>query len=383
MQPERITFFEDRFSAVYGAQENLLLLAVAARDSGIAVEFATIGEGPLAEAARARGLDVRIVPAPAFLRTFRKGWIRGRLSTRLSAAVQAFAYSIRLHRQLLAGGTDLVVASSIRSALLLSRTRLSRRVRTLLFVQNSTPFGAYAVAAAVGTDRIALISRGSGTTFPRWSGAWLRGRTTLLPSGRDLERFVAAGATEPASVPADGIDVLTICSINERKGLHVLARSIAEVRARGVDCRMSVVGDTSDAESERYLEKVRTFADDNGVPLALHGWQDDVVPFLAATDIFALASFNEGLPGVIIEAMAAGLPVVATDAGGCAEIVDEGSTGYIVPVGDTAALADRIHRLATDAGLRDEMARRGRLLAAEDFTLDAFRRRLLAVVGDI
>lgn len=84
----------------------------------------------------------------------------------------------------------------------------------------------------------------------------------------------------------------------------------------------------------------------------LLGYVGDMGSWYSAFDVFLLTSQNEGAPVVAIEALAAGVPVVATDAGGTRTVVDDGESGYVVPVGDVEALAGRLAQLRDDAGLR-------------------------------
>ncbi len=102
----------------------------------------------------------------------------------------------------------------------------------------------------------------------------------------------------------------------------------------------------------------------------LLGERHDIESILMATDIFVLSSRKEGLPYTIIEAMMAGLPVVASQVGGLPELVDEGITGYLVPAREPVALANAIQRLLKDKVLRQRMGAQGRTKALQAFTLD-------------
>jgi glycosyltransferase involved in cell wall biosynthesis len=105
----------------------------------------------------------------------------------------------------------------------------------------------------------------------------------------------------------------------------------------------------------------------------LSGPRRDVPDLLARSDVFALASRSEGGPISILEAMAAGLPVVASDVGGVRELVADGATGLLVPAGDPDALAAALQRLRADPELRRRLGAAGRERVAERFTLSALR----------
>ena len=106
----------------------------------------------------------------------------------------------------------------------------------------------------------------------------------------------------------------------------------------------------------------------------LAGERDDVGELLAAADLFVLSSRSEGLPLSILEAMAAGLPVVASDVGGVPELVVDGETGLLVPPGDPHALAAAIDRLLDDPDLRRRLGAAGRLRVSEQFDLESTQR---------
>jgi glycosyltransferase involved in cell wall biosynthesis len=109
----------------------------------------------------------------------------------------------------------------------------------------------------------------------------------------------------------------------------------------------------------------------------LTGERDDVADLMSALDVFLLTSSREGMPNAVMEAMAVGLPCVVTDAGGSAELVVHGETGYVCPVGDQDGLATSVRRLLDDAAARDRFAAAGRARVACEFSPE----RMAAVTG--
>jgi glycosyltransferase involved in cell wall biosynthesis len=106
----------------------------------------------------------------------------------------------------------------------------------------------------------------------------------------------------------------------------------------------------------------------------LLGERTDVVELLAGADVFVLSSRSEGLPLSILEAMAAGLPVVASAVGGIPELVVDGKTGFVVPPGDAKALAEALRTLVADAELRRRFGAEARRRAEEHFSVQTARR---------
>jgi glycosyltransferase involved in cell wall biosynthesis len=100
------------------------------------------------------------------------------------------------------------------------------------------------------------------------------------------------------------------------------------------------------------------------------GHRDDVPARLADGDIFVLPSRSEAFPNAVLEAMAAGLPIVASGVGGIVELIDEGETGWLAPPGDARVLADRLCRLMNDPGLASRLGDAARAKAQARYSFD-------------
>lgn len=124
--------------------------------------------------------------------------------------------------------------------------------------------------------------------------------------------------------------------------------------------------DSLDADVENHKLSEQVF---------LTGFRNDIPRVLAASDVLVLPSFREGTPRVITEAMASGLPVIATDIAGIPEQIVSEENGYRVPTGDSEALADRLKELLSDVELREQMASRG-LARSERFSIDTMIEEL-------
>ena len=135
-----------------------------------------------------------------------------------------------------------------------------------------------------------------------------------------------------------------------------LLTTLAGLRVRGVEALLLLVGDGDDRE------RLEQRAHDLGLAKSclFLGYQEDVAQWYAVCDAVVLTSVSEGTPVTIIEALAAGRPVVATKVGGVPDVVDEGETGFLVRPGDTHALAERLEILARDPERRTAMGETGR-----------------------
>lgn len=193
----------------------------------------------------------------------------------------------------------------------------------------------------------------------RWlpHDAW--DRVKVVHCGIDPEAF-----PEPGPMPAEGLRMVNIGRLSEQKGQLILMPVMSRVAGTEEDTQLTLIGD---GELRGALEaEIAARRLEGHVTLA--GWQteEEVRAALAGCHALVLPSFAEGLPMVIMEAMAAGRPVISTYVAGIPELVQDGVTGWLVPAGDDAALADAVMVLAAmPAEDRAALGRAGRARVLE------------------
>ena len=191
------------------------------------------------------------------------------------------------------------------------------------------------------------------------------GRTPshVVPLGIDLDRFGSARPALEKQRPLVG----TVARLAPQKD-H---RTLVEAARLVPEAEFVLVGD---GELREELERLA-----EGLPVRFLGARDDVPELLASFDVFALPSLYEGLCLAVIEAQAAGVPVVATPVGGIRETVVDGETGLLVPPGDPPALARAIRRLLEDRPAAEAMATEARRRVRERFSIDRMVEETLAL----
>jgi glycosyltransferase involved in cell wall biosynthesis len=168
--------------------------------------------------------------------------------------------------------------------------------------------------------------------------------------------------------PRDRPRAICVARFVPRKRHDVLLRAAAALRDRGVALELELVGyGPIEPEMKRLTAELGL---DAQVVFTGRLRQSAITSRLLEADLFVLTSLWEGMPGSVLEAMAAGLPVVATDASGTNEVVIPGETGLLVPPGDVEATADALARLAGDPGLRRRMGEGGRRRVEEHFSFE-------------
>lgn len=162
--------------------------------------------------------------------------------------------------------------------------------------------------------------------------------------------------------------LLYVGRLAAEKGLPVLFESLRQLKQRNYDFELTLVGDG--AERRDLEELARRAGIPERVVFAGFAGQEEVAEHLRQSDVFILPSFAEGVPVSLMEAMACGVPVIATYVGGIVELIEPGVTGLLVPPSDAAALRDAIARYLDDHALRDRVSRQGREKVVSDFNLD-------------
>lgn len=332
-----------------GAQAHVLDLAAGLRERHELMVVAG-GQGWLAE--RLRALGVRFARVPELTSPIRPG-----LDMQATANLAGLLRDFR---------PDLVHAHSFKAS------HLARVAAALVGTPTVvTPHG-WNFNAGYGLRRRAVgvaVEAASGRLCRRVicvceADRQLAIRLRVLPADRlvtvhngvsDDPRRATPGAAATPPV------LLTVGRLVAEKDHPTLLRALAQVRA---PLQLDIVGDGPREGELRALIGELGLSD----RVRLLGHQDDVPDRLAAAHAFALVSHKEGFPISILEAMRAGLPVVASAVAGVPEAVADGHSGYLVGRGEVTALADRLHWLATQPALRERMGAAGRARYEAEFT---------------
>lgn len=184
------------------------------------------------------------------------------------------------------------------------------------------------------------------------------------PTGRSVRQELGISKDDPV--------IGSIAVLRPQKAIHLLLRATAELRRRFPRLRTLVAGDGPERAS---LERQARALGLEGVVVFL-GYRDDVPDLLAALDVFVSTSSFEGSPLALLEAMAAGRPIVATAVGGVPDLIEHGIHGLLVPPGDSHAIAEAIALLLEESDRRRMMGEAGRERQRREFQIDVMVRRL-------
>lgn len=192
-------------------------------------------------------------------------------------------------------------------------------------------------------------------------------------SGVDTTRFAEV------AIPPGPPVFLMIARLLRHKGVFEFAAAAKILRRRYPQARFKLLGPFDPNPSAISHAEVNAWVADGS--LEYLGETRDVRPYLASCSVFVLPSYGEGLSRTVLEAMSTGRAVVTTDGPGCAEPVEEGMTGFVVPVRNAEALTAAMEKFVTDPSLIAKMGAAGRRRVEENYDVRAINRILLAGMG--
>lgn len=209
-----------------------------------------------------------------------------------------------------------------------------------------------------------------------------------IPNGVDTERFEPGSAERrwalrrEMGLPAEQPVALYVGVLDQRKNVEWLARQWVAQDAFGTGALLLAVGPQSRDDPEGVLrQRLAEIARQHPLRFALHDFHADVIPYYQAADLLVLPSYKEGLPNVVLEAMASGLPCVAARASGSRELIVEGETGFTYPPDDAEGLAVAVRRCLGPGGVA--LGAQARALAERRYAIRAVADRYEALYAEL
>jgi glycosyltransferase involved in cell wall biosynthesis len=351
----RIAYVVTRADAVGGASIHVLEMGRAMRDQGHDVLVLVGGAGPVTELLAAAGVPFRS------LQTLRRAIhpLRDlRAFGELTAALRAFQ-------------PDLVSTHTAKAGWL-GRAAAARLEIPAIYTPHGLPVGARMPGAA---GRFFLLAE-------RAAARWARAIVCVSGQERQLALQHRIGRPEqlvvihngvrdvPASLRAapgkpGPVKIVSVARFEPPKDHALLLRALARLRSQ--DWQLDLVGGGPLESASRVLAHELGIAE----RVRFLGYRKDVDAVLAQAQVFALCSRSEALPRSVLEALRAGLPVLATDVGGIREAVDNGESGFLVPAGDELTLADAMAGILADGALRQRLGAQARLTYESRFRVES------------
>ncbi|MDQ1331507.1 MAG: hypothetical protein QG578_1775 [Thermodesulfobacteriota bacterium] len=231
--------------------------------------------------------------------------------------------------------------------------------------------------------KIILVADSLRSRFP---GTVSDDRFITIYNGVDLAEFKKGGPSDrmkkTLEIEENDLLLTVFARVEPLKGQKHLIEACGSILSRLQNFRIFFAGEITD---KKYQRECLALAESLNIRerIVFAGYRTDIGDILSKTDIVLLPSLFEAFPRAVIEGMAAGKAVIATDAGGAAEAVEDGVTGFVVPPEDPAALAEKILLLAGDGEMRLRMGKAGRLRAEKLFSIEENVRKTELVYHEL
>jgi len=208
-------------------------------------------------------------------------------------------------------------------------------------------------------------------------------KCVLLENGIDTQEYVRKQSVREArttlGLPQSGFLIGAVGRLAAEKGFDLLIRSIPTLLECGLDVRLAIVGEGGERKSLERLATQLGIAD----RVILPGWQPDVRSYFEAMDVFALSSHREGLPNVLLEAMALEVPVIATRVNGVPRLVQDGRNGFLIEPGDGEGLSIALAGLLKNPTLRNVFAVAARRMVETKYSFTTRIQRLKRIYDEL
>ena len=214
-------------------------------------------------------------------------------------------------------------------------------------------------------DRYVCVSNAV-AQFSRRQAGLPQEKLVVIPNGIDLAKFPAADRRPPLGMSPARRWVACVGRLDRQKGIDWLLRTAPQWLVQLSDCDLVLVGKGAEQSSLQRLARRLGIAD----RVFFAGWRGDVPEILAASDLLVLPSRWEGMPNVVLEAMASRRPVLATRVEGVLELLGAEDEAQTVSWGDSRGLVAKLVRLLTDRPLAAELGQRNRRRAEQEFSID-------------
>jgi glycosyltransferase involved in cell wall biosynthesis len=353
-------------------------------------------DGPLRQQLIDAGAEVHLLPLSPDVINTRKDSLGGKTLLQIRNVWTTFWFALKLRKKIREWKIDIVHTNSLKADIIggvaakLARRPLLWHVRDRIEDDYLPPLVARVFRRLARMLPDCVIANSAATLHTL--GLRKLDHSAAIHSGVDFGSRVSVvhdgtfertnpQASNPVWAPVLGL----VGRISPWKGQHIFIRAASQVRERFPNARFQIIGSALFNENE-YDKFIRDLTQSLAMQDSIEftGFRTDVPDLIARMDVLVHASVvGEPFGQVVIEGMAAGKPVVATNGGGVPEIVRDGETGYLVPMGDADAMAQAMTRLLENPALATRMGEQGRQRVRDHFTIQATARRVEKLYEDV
>lgn len=359
---------------IYGNQKYILLILKFLDKNRVKPLLATTMDGKLPNKIRETGHENIIIPPPKRLTKFGGSLLYNNLVDKLLTGIALVRYNLKLAKLLKNRNIDLIYCNNLRSLLCIGLAAKLCRIPCIWYIKGESDSRILDRLGFIIADKILFIAESlKQVEYPVLMGKYTH-KIDVLKIGVDLENINSSMKRnsgvikQELKIRDENINIVTVGQLSPQKGIDYLLEAFRNTKEVFPNIMLLVVGHfVSHEYKNKLFNLVKKYKLDDNVIFT--GWRDDSINIVSYMHIFVSASLSEGVPRSIIEAMALGKPVVATDVGGVSETVIVGETGFVVKPAEPKALSDAIIKLIKDENLRKKFGEKAKEIAFKEYSI--------------
>ena len=369
---KRIIFVEARFNSVYGAQISMMELMECLDRQKWQAQLLTTQEGELTKEADRRGIPYKVIPLSPIANVFGRKIGSYSFWNKLRVFGALIILNFRLWRYIKSKCFDVIYVNDERALIYSLFSRYFSRVPLVWYVRGPGVGGWLTSLSVSVADHILLIASRLKESFPKYLHEKLLLKSTVLHTGFNFQLYA------PVQLPSRSFfKIGYVGSIVNNKGIHLIIKLVERLKKRGFKVKVDLIGGMA-AGHEDYYNEMKQGVEERQLSECINflGFHSDPLPFYESFDLTLLPSMGEGLPRVLVESLAKGTPVVASDVGGCREIIRDSYLGVTFPSGDMDKLEKAVVDMFNDKILNTlEKKKKRQKFIKDNFSMNAYCQR--------
>ena len=351
----RIMFLESRYDSYYGAQKSMMTLIRSLDKTFFDFKIVTTGIGKFI-----RGVEkdsdykVDVIKMGKKANIFGGKILEYSMFEKILVAIQILIYNIKILNYLLKNKIDIIYVNDIRALLYTIIASKLLKKKIVWYIRTEVPNNKLTDIGLKHSDFIITIANGVLKNIPEEKIKKINYKITNIYTGFDFSEFKILDkklAKKKLSISENKFVIGYLGSINDRKGIDILIDAYLNLLKKHNNLELLIAGDVSHGYKE-YWNKLKLKLKEEGGKFTYIPYCQNVSLVYSALDVFVLPSRSEGLPRVVIEAMAHKLPVVCTNVGGSSEIINDKVNGLLIEKNSVIALYNALEFLLKNTDVR-------------------------------
>ncbi|ANU22491.1 glycosyltransferase family 4 protein [Planococcus donghaensis] len=382
---KKILFLESRSDSFYGAQKSMLKLIQSLNQNEFECVVVTTKEGELSKELRKKNIPIDIVKLNKKANIFGGEILQYSILKKMNIAVHLLIYNFKIFLYLRKNKIDTIYVNDIRALIYSILATKIMRKKNIWYIRADISDTILSKLALRFSDNIITIANGVLRHVPKDKLLKYNGKITNIYTGFDFSEYQISdkeNSKKNIGLSKNKLVIGYLGSINERKGTDFLIDSFIRIKKIYNDTELLVVGNVSPGYENYWknlMEKVLKY----GESIKYIPYSNKVSDIYSAMDIFILPSRSEGLPRVVIEAMAHKIPVISTDVGGVREIIENNINGFVIEKDNSEELFSELNSLLKDSLKRKKIGELGEKSARNNFSEEVFIKKINSYFREI